>query len=37
LCNEKIPRTLLRLTPKGSEAFRVYKRKMRAALERFPE
>jgi len=33
---EKIPRTLLRLTPKGREAFDEYRRKITAALGKAP-
>ncbi len=33
---EKIPRTLLRLTPKGREAFDDYRRKITDALGRLP-
>lgn len=34
---DKIPRTLLQLTPEGSEAFRIYRRNMRQVLDDLPE
>ena len=34
---EKIPRTLLRLTDKGREAFRVYRQSMKQVLDDLPE
>ncbi len=34
---DKIPRTLLRLTDKGREAFRVYRQSMKQVLDDLPE
>jgi len=34
---EKMPRTLLRLTPKGREAFRAYRHQMMQLLDELPE
>lgn len=34
---ERMPRTLLRLTPKGREAFAAYRRAITGALGRLPE
>ena len=34
---DKIPRTLLRLTPQGRDAFRAYRKDMRQVLDDWPE